>query len=83
MNFLYNLKLIVHFVSDDHKGVREMSATGYRVQNIEHNFPDDMQGSRCHVAEQVQNETQGSETVLSEHGSDRQEGRCSHSSTLR
>lgn len=47
-----------------------MSTPRHRIQDFKHHLPDNMQRSRFHSPEQIQNETQRPKIVLSEHGGD-------------
>lgn len=51
-----------------------MSAPGHRIQNIEHHVPNQLQRSGWDAFGQIQNEAPRPETVLFEHGGDREEG---------
>lgn len=52
-----------------------MSETGYRIQNAQRKLPDDLQRSGTITPQQVQDEAQGPQPVLSDDGSDYQESR--------
>lgn len=88
--YVFSRRVLVHhdfryfcFVSDDDKSLREMLEAGYRIQNPKHHVSNDVQGGGVYTAEQVQDETPRSKTLLSEHGGDGEESWRSHSSTSR
>lgn len=60
-------------LTDNHKGVRQLSSARHRVQDPEHHVWDDLPWNRSEPIEQIPNEAPWPETVLPHHGGDREE----------